>query len=300
MKRFLLKLSIYGTVFLLLANSIGWIGDRALKKSNFFKPSFLVNNFKVEDKLDYIILGSSRGLTTLNSIKIDKELDLNGINLSMDDTDLKTHLLMLKHFFNNGFKSEYCILTLDYSNFKKTQLKLGDNDYKFSPFIQENHVKEHFKAYETLALKPNYNSRFLPFIKYSYYNLQIVPASLISLIFPNKRHRFDEKGNYAYPVTQLTRFDTLKPSVQTAKIVNPLVDEVRKICEQNNSKLIIYIAPYQKLSIKLNASTDVVNHSGLTTSQEFFYDNQHVNSKGREFANQQFIKDVKKILDRTY
>jgi len=299
MKRFLLKLSLYGIVFLILINCIGWIGDAALRRSSFFKPSFLVNSFQVDEKIDYLILGSSRGLTTLNSIRIDEELGLNGINLSMDDTDLKTHTLMLKHFFNNGFKADYCILTLDNSNFEKTQLRLGDNDYRFSPFIQENYVKEHFNTYETIPLKPNSNSRLFPFIKYSYYNLQLVPATIVSLLTPEKRHRFDEKGNFVYPGTKLTKHEKTKPITKIAQINNPLVDEIKKICEKNNSKLIIYIAPYKDFVIELDASTNTINHSGILTTQNYFYDKLHVNSDGSEFATLEFIKELKNIQATT-
>jgi len=298
MKRFLLKLTLYGTLSLLLVNSIGWIGDSILRKSSFFKPSFLLNNFKAEEKFDYFILGSSRGLTTLNSKYIDEQLDLNGINLSMDDTDLKSHVLMLKHFFNNGYKSDYCILTLDRTNFIKTQERLGDNDYKFSPFISNNYIQEHYKSYETLPLKPNYNSRLFPFFKYSYYNLQFVPASLIALTFPEKRHRFDDRGNYSYPKTQLTKRDNHKYQIIESNIVNPLINDIKAICKQNNSTLIIYIAPYKNLSITLNDSTNIINHSGLTDSQDYFYDHHHVNDKGRDYANKNFVREAKGLLTK--
>ena len=102
MKLFILKIVKYVTVIILMANILGWTGDLILRKSSFFKPSFLLNNYKQGEQFDYFILGSSRGLTTLDSKQIDSSLSTKGINLSMDDTDLKTHLLMLNHFFKNG------------------------------------------------------------------------------------------------------------------------------------------------------------------------------------------------------
>ena len=164
MKLFILKIVKYVTVIILMANILGWTGDLILRKSSFFKPSFLLNNYKQGEQFDYFILGSSRGLTTLDSKQIDSSLSTKGINLSMDDTDLKTHLLMLNHFFKNGYNSKYCILVLD--NLTSSGVKLGDNDYKFASFINEEYLKNHFKTYESNRLKPLFNSLHWPFLKY--------------------------------------------------------------------------------------------------------------------------------------
>jgi len=290
MRYFIINLLKYGSLSLLIINSIGWAGDSVLRKSSFFKPSFLVNNFNPTDNFDYMILGSSRGLTTLNTIQVDGELGLNGINLSMDDTDLKSHVLMLDHFFANGYKSEYCILVLDYSNFNKTQIRLGDNDYRFSPFIKQGYVREHFGKYESVSLKPNYNSLLFPFLKYSYYNLQLVPASAYALIYPDKRHRFDEKGNYTYPINKSISQKTKSSNIIKSQLTNPLLEQVKSLCEQNGSRLLVYIAPYQDLIIQLKDSANVINHSGLISSKEYFYDKLHVNSKGRAIASNHFIE----------
>jgi hypothetical protein len=299
MKKFLLKLTKYGLIALILGNLIGWSGDFFLRKSSWFKPSFLVNNFNQEEKFDYFVLGSSRGFTTLNSIQIDNILKTNGINLSMDDTDLKTHVLMTKHFFENGYKSDFCFLTLDYSNFNNTQKRLGDNDFRFSPFISKNYAKNHYNSYENHILKPNFNSLYFPIIKYSYYNLQLIPSAIVSMIFPKKRYRFDKKGNYTYPTTRTSNSTYKVPKIKYVQIKNPLVDTIRNICQKNGTKLIIYVAPYKKEKLNLLGAKNTINHSGILQKNSLFFDDIHVNTLGRKKATEYFINDVKEQLIKT-
>ena len=296
MRKFLLKLTKYGLLVLTLGNLIGWSGDFFLRKSSWFKPTFLVNNFKKEEKLDYFIIGSSRGLTSLNSIQIDNKLNTKGVNLSMDDTDLKTHVLMTKHFFEHGYKSDFCVLTLDHSNFENSQQKLGVNDFRFSPFISDNYVRDHFNSFENHILRPNFNSLYFPIIKYSYYNLQLVPSAIISIIYPKKRYRFDEKGNYTYPATGTTNSTYKVPEIKSVQISNPLVDTIKNICQKNGTKLIIYIAPYKNEKLNLLKPQNTINHSGLIQNTSLFFDDIHVNSLGRKAATEYFIDEMKKLL----
>ncbi|MCP4522410.1 MAG: hypothetical protein GY827_12075 [Cytophagales bacterium] len=300
MKRFLLKSSLYLGIFVLIVNMIGWVGDISLRKSKLFKPSFLLNNYDNQQRFDYFLLGSSRGLTTIDTKQVDDSLGTNGVNLSMDDTDLKTHLLMLKHFFANGYKSNYCILTLDHQSFTKTQQKLGDNDYRFAHFISQNHVREHFDEYETTSLTPIKNSAYLPFLKYSYYNLQLVPSALLATVRPNKRHRYDEAGNYTYPKKGIPKKEKITFEEKVVKITNPLVKEAMQICERNNTELIIYVAPYKGKSLKIvDPNTYVINQSSSIQESHLFYDFLHVNSDGRVVATDFFIQDFKKIVNHS-
>lgn len=297
MKQFILKIGKYALIIILITNILGWTGDLILRKSSFFKPSFLLNNYNQEVQFDYFILGSSRGLTTLDSKQIDSSLNTTGINLSMDDTDLKTHLLMLNHFFKNGYRSKFCILVLD--NITSSQMKLGDNDYRFAPFINEEYVARHFDTYESTGLKPLSNSLYAPFLKYSYYNIQMIPPVLLSILNPKKRHRFDECGNYTYPSIEKT-LENKPRQIITTRISNPLVHEFRKQCETNNTELIIYIAPYQNLEIILDQEEeDIINNTAIIDANNLFYDAIHVNTEGRKVASNEFVKLFKHKLFTT-
>lgn len=299
MKKFLIKISYYAILTFCIGNAIAFIATHFLSKSHFYKSSFLVNAFETEDSFDYFIVGSSRGLTTLNSSQIDIELGLKGVNLSMDDTDLKTQLLMIQHFFNSGYQSKYCVLSLDDTHFEKTSRKLGNNDYRFAMFSNRNYVHQHYKDYETGKIKVLQNAKLTPFMAYSYYNLELLMPAALSAIKPKYRNRFDTTGNYYYPNLKNNKIlKETKSQVKDLKIKNPLLEEIIEILQKNNCELIIYIAPYRYLSyegIVDDTRYQLINHSKNLQSQDLFYDALHVNFRGREKATFLFAEAFKKI-----
>jgi len=291
MKKFLIHFLKYGVLLLVIGNIMGFGLQYFLKKGLIYKPSFLVNNFSKKDSLDYIILGSSRGLTTLNTQQIDLQLNTKGLNLSMDDTDLKTHLLMLQHFVNNGYYSKVCVLNIDEQNFKHTNKSLGHNDYKFVPFGYQNHVKEHYKKHEQLQLKPLYHAYWFPLIAYGYYNLELLPSALISAVKPQYKNRFDSFGNYAYPNLKKT-FKNKKKLTKRCNINNPILKEIYSLAQQNNIQLILYIAPLRNTFLEvINCKYPLINHSDKIKDPNLFYDNIHVNKKGQQQESVFFAED---------
>jgi hypothetical protein len=296
MKRFLIKSTIYILILLVAGNVISFILLAGLRSSEFYKPYFLKAAMSEQEQLDYIILGSSRGLTSINSIQIDSILNTNGLNLSMDDTDLKSHLLMLNHFFKSGYSSEHIILTLDASNFTKTDLTLGNNDYRFAGYHHKKYVTEHFQKYETGLVKPLSMVSINPLASLSYYNLELALPSLLTILKPTYRNKFDHKGNYSYPNSK--KFKNLNETTrQKLSINNPLVSEIASLCKQHNSELVIYIAPYSNTDITVVDTTyKVINHSNsLDSDTHLFYDNIHVNKKGRASATVLFAQAFKEL-----
>lgn len=295
MKKFLLVLLKYSLATIVLVNIICFFANYQLKKGMFYKPSFLINQFKSNTPFDYILLGSSRALTTLDSKQIDHQLNIKGINLAMDDTDLKTHFLMLQHFINNGYTTKYCILNIDSQSFTNTPKELGNNDYRFIPFTHQKHVKKHYLAYENKLLKPLYQSFINPFLAYGYYNLELLPAALISTIKPTYKNRFDNFGNYSYPTTN-SPLKSSTISKTTKSITNPLLQEFIAFATLHNMKVILYIAPIFNTSIEITnlKNTHLINHSDAVQNPNLFYDNIHVNKKGRTKVTSIFIDDLKK------
>lgn len=94
MKKFLTKIVLYTFFILLIGNGIAWLSLYFIGKSNLYKPQFVKNGVK-EKYFDYVVLGSSTGLTTLDTKLIDEKLKTKGLNISMDDSALSSHYLML-------------------------------------------------------------------------------------------------------------------------------------------------------------------------------------------------------------
>ncbi|MGY5352959.1 hypothetical protein ACXGQW_10445 [Wenyingzhuangia sp. IMCC45533] len=297
MKKFLLSTFKYSFICLFLVNAIAFSANYFLKKSSFYKPSFLVNTFDKRASFDYIVLGSSRGLTTIDTKQVDDKLMTNGLNLSMDDTDLKAHLLMFKHFISHHYKTRYCILNLDIQSFSSSKSTLGNNDYRFVPFSSYEYVQNHYFNYEQNALKPLYSSSYIPFLAYAYYNLELLPAAIIGGLKPLYRNRFDDRGNYSYPSIQKKL--VVKNTITTNKtITNPILSEIQNLATENNIKLIIYIAPILNKSISVSGeyAFSIINHSDSIVKPSLFYDDIHVNKKGRKKATTVFINNFKALL----
>ncbi|WP_166382127.1 hypothetical protein [Polaribacter sp. 11A2H] len=301
MKKFIKKIIYFSFLILFLGNIIAFSASYFLRKSSFYKSAFLVNGFNPDKKIDYFVVGSSRGLTTLNTNLIDEKLKTNGVNLSMDDTDLKTQFLMIQHFFESNFKAKYLVLVLDANHFLNTPLKLGSNDYRFAPFVSRSYVKSHFKKYESTSLNILANSNYNPFFAYSYYNLELLLPAALSAIKPQFRNKFDAFGNYSYPSSGHEKGSTTFNIKKTkTEITNPIIKEIKNYLNENNCELIIYIAPYQLEKFTFNNTLDyvIINDSSvLENKNELFYDKIHVNSKGREQSTLFFINNFKALIN---
>ncbi|MGB3591985.1 MAG: hypothetical protein WBA16_09915 [Nonlabens sp.] len=299
MKKFIKKIALYLVVFVILGNLIGLLCQYFMASSQFYKPNYVVNALDSSTNYDYFIVGSSRGLTTVDSKQIDQSLNTNGINLSMADTDLKTQLLMVKHFYNSGYSSKNCILVLDKSHYTETYKELGGNDYRFIGYGRRDYINEHYDKYETGTIKPLSLSNYFPFAGFAYFNLELFLPSGLAALKPDFRNKFDDRGNYSYPNQNLTAPQAIRRST-TAIINNPLVKEMAALTAQYNTKLTIYIAPYINESQNVfveDIDASIINQSDQFVGKEhLFYDDLHVTTIGREVATTALIPELKKTL----
>jgi hypothetical protein len=290
MKKFIIALFKYGLLFFILVNAIAWCNLYFLRNSSFYKPGFLT--YKVKEKnLDYIVIGSSIGLTTLNTMLIDSITNKKGLNLSIDDTAISSNYLMLQHFFKQGKKAEYCILVISSWDLALNEPSLNDNDYRFLPYVAEEYVYNYYKNLEKGFFKPLTISHFFPAIGVCYYNTEIFYPSIIAAIKPNKRNRFDENGNYFYP-----EMGTVKPKKWASVKLdwrNPYLEKIAQLCKAQNTELIIYQAPILNTKIINNTTLyNFINHANVITKKEYFFDEIHLNQDGRKETSTIFAKEL--------
>ena len=146
MKLFLKKISTLFFVFIVLAMIMSFGSLYILRQSSFYKSSFLVNQVP-QDNFDYVILGASDGLTTLNTKVVDSILSIEGLNLSMDDTSLSSHYLMLQHFLAEGKQTNYCVLVASALGFDTNPKALSNNDYRFLMYNNRPYVSDYFRQF---------------------------------------------------------------------------------------------------------------------------------------------------------
>lgn len=282
MKKFLYKTTLYFTLALLLVNAIAWCSLAFHRNSSFYKPSFFTH--AVTDKqLDYVVIGSSIGLTSIDTKQIDSINHTKGINLSIDDTSLSSNYLMMEHFYNQGGKANYCILSISSWDLANAQPQLNDNDYRFLPFVSEDYVYSYYSEMEKGIFKPLTYSHFMPFLGVCYYNTELLYPSIVAAIQPEKRNRFDDKGNYTYPTIAEIKNEAYH--TVTLEWKNPFISKIEALCQKNSTQLLIYQAPQlQTKVINLNPKYHIINHSTLLGPKDGFFDKIHLDSNGRKKA----------------
>lgn len=290
MKQFLLKLTKYGLIVLLLLNLISWSSLYILGKSNFYKPQFIKNGVK-EKYFDYVVLGSSTGLTTLNTKQIDSTTGKKGLNISMDDSVLSSQYLMLEYFYALNKKTKCLVLAISPSDIENAEPELNNNDYRFLPHVSEKCVFDYYRNIEQSNLKVLTLSKYFPILGISYYNTELFFPSMVSILQPKKRNRFDDKGNYSYP--DAGAIPKANQTKVMAKFTNPYFIKIQQFCIQNKIKLILYQPPIFKTKVIVQNMENVVNHSDLLEDSKFFYDNIHVNNKGRQICSDSLAKILK-------
>ncbi len=283
MKKFLLKLLAFGLVGFLILNVIAFLCLYQLRKSNFYKPQFVSNGVK-EKQFDYVVLGSSTGLTTLDTKQIDSITSKKGLNISMDDSQLSSHYLMLEHFYEAGKNTRQLILAVTPWDMAVLKPVLNDNDYRFLPDVNRSYIEAYYKNLETSDLKILAVSKFLPIIGVAYYNTEIFYPAIVACFKPALRNRFDDRGNYSYPVTNGPKETGIKTTV--LEIKNPYFFKIKQFCLDKNIDLVVYLSPMYKNTVTAPGDMVSINHSGLIEDPAMFYDNIHVNIPGRRVCSQ--------------
>ncbi len=293
MKKFLLKIALYTLVILILGNGVALMSLYFLGQSNLYKPQFIKNGV-VEKKFDYVVLGSSTGLTTLDTKQIDSTLQISGLNISMDDSALSSHYLMLQYFYAQQKTTKCLVLAVTPWDLKNVNPVIGNNDYRFlsersTNVVEEYYANINYKSFPVLKL-----SNFIPLVGVSYYNTEIFYPSLFSALQPQKRNRFDDRGNYSYPTSG--QISSTEETTNTVKIQNPYFEKIITFCKQHEIEVVIYQSPLYNKNVEFDYKGLIINHSNYIKQDNLFYDNLHVNNLGRKLCSADFALQFLPVL----
>lgn len=291
MRKFLKYIGLLLLVFFGVATLISLGCLYTLRNSSFYKPPFLANAVP-QTEFDYIVLGSSVGLTTLDTKLMDSINHTTGINLSMDDTGMSSQFLMLQHFLAEGKKTKYCILAPGIAALENKTVNFGDNDYRFLMFVNRDYVYDYYKNASSIscAAQAGMMTKWLPFIGLSYYNTEVFYPSLNAMLKPTQRNRFDEKGNYSYPKRK-NKFKEKPLRILEMDFEHPYLEKIEALCKANDIQLIYYFAPTRAAQVTYSdPGFPVINHSQVLKDDSLFYDDIHVNYIGREKVSTLFAE----------
>ncbi|MEZ4838930.1 hypothetical protein [Flavobacterium sp.] len=285
------KIAFYGLASFIVLNLIAFISLYFLGKSCFYKQQFIHNGVK-ETNFDYVVLGSSTGLTTLDTKLIDSLTGKKGLNISIDDSGLSSHYLMLQQFYFSGKRTKKLILAVMPDDLENENPKLNGNDYRFLPHINEDDVKTYFNEIDGENKIIYQTSKYMPLLAVSYFNTELFFPAVLSIFQPQKRNLFDEKGNYSYPnVNSSKKLKRVIGRIKKIDFKNPYLNKIIDFCKVNRVNLILYQSPIYKTEIVFPDGLNCINQGSVFNDIHFFYDEIHVNKRGRKICSEEFAKN---------
>jgi len=286
MKKFLKTIGIYGLGIFVLLHLISFLCLYSLGKSCFYKQQFIKNGVSATP-FDYVVLGSSTGLTTLDTKQIDSITGLKGLNISMDDSGLSAHYLMLQQFYAFGHTADKVVLCVRPDDLSDSKPVINANDYRFLPDARDENVKHYFSEMEGKDKWIYQFTSYVPLVGVSYFNSELFFPGILATLQPKRSNLFDDKGNYSYPVNKSAskQLGEIEEKTRRVDIQNPYYFKIVDFCKQNNIELIIYQSPIYNLKLIYNNNVPLINHSSLFEDTSLFYDEIHVNKRGRRVCS---------------
>lgn len=289
MTRFLKYFGSVVLVVFLIAECSSFLLLWGLRKSDFFKQN-VATHYKGE-KFDFIILGSSRGLTSIDTKLLGQGLKQHGFNFSVDDTHLGSQVVMLKHLLANDIKIDTLFLVHDAPTSYK---RISTNDYRFFSYISQPYVQDYFKTHESPFdfIAANY----FPFLALGYYNVELLIPSIYSLVNPKHRHNFDSVGDFSYPAHSFDAAKIKNRVVRKIDLGSDELNEIIKLCSLNSIQLIIVVMPAYQTDFNITNPKNLVVHKigGGDWDSSYFYDQQHLNGQGKKRCTEQLIEQLHK------
>lgn len=273
---------IYGFGSFVLLNVIAFLSLYFLSNSFFYKQQFVKNGL-TETNYDYIVLGSSTGLTTLDTKQIDSISGAKGLNISMDDSGLGAHYLMLQQFYSFGNKTKELVLCVVPEDLTNQNPVIDGNDYRFLPHSCDHNVKQYFNEMNGKNKWIYQITPYIPIVGVSYFNSELFFPAIVATINPQKRNLFDEKGNFSYPIVQSASksLENNKEVIKTVHIKNPYFIKIIDFCKTNKIQLTLYQSPIYNTKLIYMDNFKIINDASLFNDVSLFYDRIHVNRNGR-------------------
>lgn len=287
----LIKRWIYFILIIYTVQYIVSIGlDYCFLQSSIYKSAVMNSELEELSKKDILIFGGSNGLVSFDNTILEDRLNADVYNLSEDDTNLKLHLLQFKYLLSLSVKPKVIILALG-----SMENDLSRNSLRYLPYFSKN--RELSKAYKEFQSTEYYSFKIFPIFKWAKYNNDLLYPTLFSTLYKkNYRHRFDENGDYEYPVLANKIESSHKDVVIDSN--NRDLKDFMDLCVSNGIKLVTVNTPYYDKKINWdNSQGCVLNYSEqFKLREDLFYDESHLNKLGKLEFSKMIADSLSKIL----
>lgn len=294
------------SAFMFYSNLYGYL------KVNDSYVNHTIKYTKTSSKNDILFVGSSRVWVHVNPNQIDSITGLSSYNLALDGTNIVEHQMLIYSYLKHHPKPKYIFLNLDF-----LELDVNHETYNFPqfiPFLEDDSIDS--------LLKP-YNPKFQSALKKTYYLYKWMSSledeaklsSLFNTSFFTKKKLANYKG--FFPVQKNWGRDAENKLKQKRKgIIHPkgvvILDSIQRECKRQQIELIGLVAPMhvrykevitnseeiekriyeicEKMDIRLWEMTNLP----LCSSDSYFYNSTHLNSRGAKIYSDSLGLKIKK------
>ena len=274
--------------------------SRRIKTLNIDR-AFCIRNLK-DINCNYIVIGSSRAMNCLNTLRLDSLTKLRGYNLGYAGSSFSENYLTLHNFLNNN-KTKSVLLCADLFGVINPNVAYGRgfNASLFLPLIKNDTVFNELYSLENKGKVISW--RYLPFVKYAEFNNVYSIEKLFFRNYSYKDEFFKSKGFMELEKLHSKDMNFLKENNIEDKYFIDLVsiDYLKKIislCKEKKVKLIFFSPPIfskkfnniigkEKLTnilVGLSKSNDIpflnYNSCEISNDSSLMYDFSHLNKNG--------------------
>lgn len=245
-----------------------------------------------EKNFDYAVHGSSRAFTTVDIPLIEEATSKKGINISVDGSSIPDQYLMLKIFLENGNTLKKLYLQVDPFS-SDTEVIFDFAIPKFFPYIKDKIVFDHYKQFgaEWSAY------RYIPFYRYAKYNTLWGIHEVLIDKFKILPQDFDGYGDFFYPSVNYKGPDSLRHMTFDLNGKYKFLNQIIKLCKENNVQLVLFTAPVADLILDKNYYDNIAGFTNMMKKKgvsyhnygdiyghdpKFFYNQIHITKEGAE------------------
>ncbi len=316
MKKFLLKIIVFGLPIIVTSYFIDYIISNNLKKSNTYaEGEFSTWNAIMEGKLDSEILvyGSSRAWVHFDPQIIQDTFQQNTFNIGIDGHSFEMQYLRHSLALKNNSKPKTIIHSVDFSTLEKSNSYNAD---QFLPYmLWDSTFYHHLSPFEGFS----YFDYHFPLVRY-YGNFNVIKEAVKMEI--NKSNEVKRvKGYQGNIQTWDTNFDKIKDSLKgytieiDTHVVN-LFDHYLQECKEDSIDVILVYSPcYIKGQKLITNQQEVINllekfadkydllfmnytNDALCYDRKYFYNCWHLNKTGATLFTKKFAHELKQKKPR--
>lgn len=313
MKRFLIKISLFISIFCLLYIGFFYCVDRGLRSSDYVDYAEWNDIYNGDVNADLLIMGSSRAWRQVDPSILDEELGLNSYNLGIDGYHIPMQIGKFKVYETYNKTPNKMIYIVDHFSFDQREDLFNKN--QFLPYVKDSLLQSYMKRYSGFGWE-HYN---IPFYQYSG-SKEVSFAGLAEYFNLKDFNGTKYKGYQSQDILWETGFDLeLKnnPKGKRAKYLPQVIREfdqfVSSIKNEGIDMTLVYAPEYFEFQKYTTNRDSIVNlyefiankhqipfidysDHELCDSKDYFYNPTHLNRDGAEKFTSDLANRLKEQL----